>query len=230
MPHFLVETDNDGAIRQVLKDGVPYDSGFVLEQHFSVVTTYFKIATRNLAALEAAQSQEDRRCFGLQSFIMSMTGLEAFANTYYHHRANELENVAILERIKQSHGTITRKIVELQEMTGDGLLRDQEHLIEQLFQLSQLRNEIVHPRWQPSQIAMPGEVWLMIEGLVENRQSLFEDAVLCREALNWCLLLVARVAQSLGHSSVEGFLFYWTGQYGLSVESVLANLGLPADA
>lgn len=227
MAHFLIETNSDGSIRQVLRDGIPHQEGVVLEQHFSIVTTYFKIAARNLAMMGSAESSEERRYLGLQSFVMSLTGLEAFANTYYHQRAQELDNDAMLSRIEQSHGSITRKIVELQEMSGDVPFHDQEMLIERLWQLSQLRNEIVHPRWQPAQITMPGEVWLSIEGLVENRQALFEESELCREALNWCLLLIARVARSLGISAIEGFMFHWTGQVGLTLEAVLSSLCLP---
>ena len=67
-----------------------------------------------------------------------------------------------------------------------------------------------------------------IDGLVENRQADFEDTDLCQEALLWCLLTVARIGQARGftNSDIDGFLFYWTGNYGLSLDWLLDHLGL----
>ena len=226
MPHFVFETNDDGTIRRVLKDGMAHDGAVVLEQHFSVVTTYFRFAARNLRMLGVAETSEDRRFYGLQSILMSMTGLEAFTNTYFHQRAEELGNDGMLARIGQSHGSITRKITDLLEMSGDAPLQGQVALIQRLWELSQLRNEMVHPRWEPSQMVLTGHVPIIIEGLVENRQALFEDIDLCREALNWCLLFVARIAQSLGAADVSAFLFHWTGNYGLTLPTILSNLRL----
>ena len=70
--------------------------------------------------------------------------------------------------------------------------------------------------WEALQLSISGEVWLHIEGLVENRQAFFEDVVLCREALNWCLLLVARIAQSIDLTDIGGFMFFRTANFLLS--------------
>ena len=104
--------------------------------------------------LEMQKSNEQRRFCGLQCFLMAITGVEAFTNTYYHQRSEEVGKPEMLIRIGQSHGSITRKIVELQEMSGDDALRDQDALIQRLHELTQLRHEIVHPRWEPSQMSM----------------------------------------------------------------------------
>jgi hypothetical protein len=229
MPHFIIDTNEDGAIRQIFKNGMPHNEAVRLEQHFSIVKTYFKSAERNLKMLENQQADEDKRHYGLQSFLMAITGIEAFTNTYFHQRSVALGKPEMLKRIGQSHGSITQKIVTLLELSGDRPLHNQNELIERLYELTQLRNEIVHPRWEPSQISIPGGVWLNIEGLAVNRQALFEDVVLCKEVLDWCLLLVARVGQSLGLTSISGFMFRWTGQYGLTLARLLSDLGLPAE-
>lgn len=226
LAHVCIETNEDGSIRRILKDGIVQTESVVLEQHFGIVTTYFKLSAHNLDMLQTAQTSEERRRYGLQSFLMSITGLEAFVNTYYHQRALELDRQDMLERIKQTHGSVTQKIISLQEMSNDGILFGQDALIDRLWQLSLLRNEIVHPRWEPAQLVMPG---ISITGLVENRQALFEDLDLCREALLWCILLIARVAEALGADSVEGFVFHWTGRYGMTLEDLLESLGLPTE-
>lgn len=230
MAHFTFESNEDGTVRRILKDGLPYDQPVKLEQVFSVVTIYFKLAAFNLNQMAAQEDSDVRRGFGLQSFLMSLTGLEAFTNTFFHLRAQELGNTAMLQRIEQSHGSLTRKIVDLVAMTPDGPLRDQDQLIDRIYALSQLRHEIMHPRWEPSGVTVGGEAPIVIHGLVENRQALFEDAVLCREALLWCLLVVARVGQARGNADVSGTLFHWTGNYGLTLAALLDALGLPAES
>lgn len=229
MPHFIFDSNEDGTIRQVLKDGEPHQDAVRLEQLFSVVTIYFKLAAFNLGQMVQQEQSEQRRCFGLQSFLMSLTGLEAFTNTFFHLRGQELGNNAMLKRVAQSHGSLSQKIRELIALTPDGPIRDQDRLINQIFALSQLRNEIVHPRWVPSSVTIQGDAPVAIHGLVENRQALFEDRQLCREALLWCLLAVARVAAARGHEDVSGFMFHWTANYGLTLPAILQELGLPAD-
>jgi hypothetical protein len=229
MPHFVFYSNEDGTIRRVLKDGQLHQEAVKLEQLFSVVTIYFKLAALNLDQMAQQQQGEGRRCFGLQSFLMSLTGLEAFINTFFHHRGRELGSSAMLERVRQSHGSLSRKIRELIALTPEGPIQDQDQLIDQIFVLSQLRNEIVHPRWVPSSLTVQGTAPVTIEGLVENRQALFEDQQLCRETLLWCLLVVARIAAAQGSEDVSGFMFHWTANYGLTLPAVLQELGLPTD-
>ena len=231
MPHFTFIQNEDGTIRQTLKDGQPHNEDVALEQLYSVVTTYFDAANVNLGRLRVEEDKKAKRHFGLQAFLMGLTGIEAFTNTYFHLRAQELGSSEMLERIEQTHGSLSRKIVELMAMTPDGPLRNQDQLIERVFTLSQLRNEMVHPRWVPASLALyaDGTVPLMIDGMVENRQRRFEDFDFCRDAITWCLLLIARVGQSRGHQDVSGFMFHWTGRYGLRLETLLSTLGLPPE-
>lgn len=229
MPHFSVELNDDGAVCGVLRDGQPCQGSVVLEQLFSIVKIYFKLAGSNLAHMAQQQQSEQRRCFGLQSFLMSLTGLEAFTNTYFHLRGQELGNGAILERVEVRRGPLAQKIEDLIALTPDGPIRDQDQIIGRVFALSQLRNEIVHPRWTPSSMTLQGAAPVVIAGLVENRHALFEDQRFCREALLWCLLVVARIAVTRGDRDASGFMFHWTANYGLTLPAILQELGLPAD-
>lgn len=231
MPHFDFIQDQAGRITEIRKDGELYNEDIQLEQIYSVVTTYFKASSTNLEHMKSQCTAETKRIFGLQSFLMALTGLEAFANTYFHLRALQLQSDAMLQRIRQSHGSLSRKIEELLELTPDGPLREQARVIDQIFTLSQLRNDIVHPRWVPVSAAFYSQetVSLTFDGLVENQQRLFEDHAFCREAFLWCLLAVARIGEAGGCRELSGFLFHWTANYQLSLNSILEDLGLPLE-
>jgi len=135
MLHFIFKSNDDGTTAQILKDGQPLDEAVRLEQAYSVVTIYFRIAADNLARMPGEERRETRRSLGLQSFIISLTGLEAFTNTYFHMRARELGSQEIVTRIEQTHGSLSRKIEELVAMSGDGPLVDQDALIRRVFEL-----------------------------------------------------------------------------------------------
>lgn len=225
MPHFVFESNDDGSIARILKDGQPIEGQVRLEQLYSVVTIYFRLAAEHVARMTELDNRDQRRAAGLQSFLMSLTGLEAFTNTYFHLRAQELGSEQMLLRIRQTHGSLSRKIGELIGMTPESQLVGQADVLDKIFELSQLRNEIVHPRWTPAALTITGRIPVNIMGLVENPQAVFEDAALCREALFRCLLVVARVGQARGHAEVSGFLFHWTGNYGLTLDAILNQLG-----
>ena len=226
MPHFLIEINDDESVRRILRDGEIYAEQLALEQHFSIVTTYFRSAGASLSQMRSETDNSRLRLMGLQSFVMSLTGLEAFANTYFHVRANELGNAELISRVSQSHGSLSQKITDLVELSGDGTLRDQEFLIGRIFQLSQFRNDLLHPRWQPSSIALMFETPVYIEGLVENPQRTLENADFCRECLFWCLLVIARIFESREISNIEGHMFHWTSFSNLSLEAICSELGL----
>ncbi|MEN3974599.1 hypothetical protein [Emcibacter sp. SYSU 3D8] len=228
MPHFDIETTEGGSVRRILRDGEPYNESVSLEPLFSVVTVYFQAAAANLHLLDNEATRERRRAYGVQSFVMSLTGVEAFTNTYFRLRANELSNQRMLERIVQRHGSLTNKIRELLAMTPQSAIEDQDMILDRVHALSLLRNDLVHPHWEPASMTIVGDMPLMIDGLVHNFQAAFENPAFCREALMWCVLLVAQIGRSGGSHDFAGFLFHWTGFYGFTEQVVLTSLGLGA--
>src|SRR3546814_14374322 len=61
---------------------------FSLESPNSIARTYFEIAIRELAAMKAENDPDydgaENRRHGLQAFLMSLVGTEAFLNVYFH--------------------------------------------------------------------------------------------------------------------------------------------------
>lgn len=226
MPHYHIDTHENGSIRRILRDGELQPESVSLEPLFSIGTLYFKLAVSNLQLLEREDSKPLRRAYGVQAFIMSLTGVEAFTNTYFKLRGHELVDTRLEERVGQRHGSLTRKIEQLMAMTPEGAIEDQVRIIERLHDLSQLRNDLVHPQWEPASMTLGGSVPVLIQGLVRNFQAAFEDPLFCREALMWCLLLVARVGKARGDADLSPFLFHWTGIYGLTEDQILGELGL----
>lgn len=226
MAHYHVETHASGSVRCILRDGEPHGEAVSLEQLFSIVTLYFKVSGSNIQLAEKERSKALRRAYGVQSFVMALTGLEAFTNTYFKLRGTELGHSNMIERIGQRHGSLSRKIRDLLALTPECGIEDQNMLLDRLHELSQLRNELVHPQWEPASVSMAGNMTLAISGLVQNFQAAFEAPAFCREALMWCLLLVARVGKARGNADVSGFLFNWTGIYGLTEAQILNELGL----
>ncbi|MEG3162740.1 hypothetical protein U1763_19745 [Sphingomonas sp. LB2R24] len=226
MAHFHVETTADGSVRNILRDGEPSVESVSLEQLFSIVTIYFKVAGSNINLLLKEQQKPLRRVYGIQAFVMSLTGVEAFTNAFFKLRGEELGDPRMIERVSQRHGSVTRKIEDLIALTPEGKIEDQAVIIKRLYELSQLRNALVHPQWEPASITLDGTAPISILGLVQNFQVAFEEPVFCREALMWCLLLVARVGKARGATDLSGFLFQWTGLYGLSETQILGELGL----
>lgn len=153
MAHYRVETNDDGSVRRILRDGEPHGDAVKLEQLFSIVTLYFKVAVSNLRLLENEQSAPLRRAYGVQSFLMSLTGVEAFTNTYFKLRGDELGDAEMVARVGKRHGSMTRKIEDLLAMTPEGSIEEQA-LIGRLHELSLLRNALVHPQWEPASMAL----------------------------------------------------------------------------
>lgn len=226
MAHYHLETNDDGSIRRILRDGEPNPTSVSLEQLFSIVTLYFKVAGSNLQLLEKEDSKPLRRAYGVQAFIMSLTGVEAFTNTYFKLRGDELADPRLAERVGKRHGSLTRKIEELLAMTPEGTIEDQATIIARLHELSLLRNTLVHPQWEPASMTLGGTAPVMIQGLVHNFQAAFEDPSFCREALMWCLLLVGRIGKARGNADLSAFLFHWTGIHGLTEAQLMSELGL----
>src|SRR3546814_2446890 len=85
MPHFELDLDQDGSARAIYKDGELIDGAISLESPNSIVQTYFVSAVRNIDAMTVGDDQDgererDHRHFGLQAFLLSIVGTEAFLN------------------------------------------------------------------------------------------------------------------------------------------------------
>lgn len=226
MAHYHIETNDDGRVRRILRDGEPHGQAVKLEQLFSIVTLYFQVSDSNLQLIEQEESAPLRRAYGVQSFLMGLTGVEAFTNTLFKLRGDELGDDEMVARVGQRHGSVTRKIEDLLARTPEGGIEDQALIIERLHELSLLRNTLVHPQWEPASVALAGDTNIIITGLVGNFQAAFEDPAFCREALMWCLLFVARVGKARGNADTSAFLFHWTGNYGLTEAQIMSGLGL----
>src|SRR3546814_4957349 len=93
MPHFELDLDQDGAALSIYKDGELIDGAISLESPNSIVQTYFVSAVRNIDAMTVGDNPDgdrarDHRHFGLQAFLMSLVGTEAFLNIYFHQLGN----------------------------------------------------------------------------------------------------------------------------------------------
>ena len=83
--HFTFDLKPDGSISQIYKDGEPFETGTRLEMPTVIVQTYFKSALRNLHQMTASdEDRDENRQYGLQCFLMSLVGTEAFINVFFH--------------------------------------------------------------------------------------------------------------------------------------------------
>ncbi len=226
MADFVFDVDSEGTIKNITKDGKPHSGTVALEQHYSIVKIYFKSAADNINQMRKFDDSGIRRMFGMQSFIMCLTGLEAFANTFFLQLANELGNDSIMAQLKKNHGSLSKKIEKLIELSFESKIKNQDVLITKIFEYSQLRNEIVHPRWEPASALINHAEPIVFQGMVENLQATFEDLNFCLIALYWSLLLIARIGESCGNTNASGFLFHWTDNYGIIIENIEKALGL----
>lgn len=226
MPHFDILTNDDGSIATIFRDGVLHDQGVTLEPAHQIVSIYFKIAATDLESMRNADAGENRRASGLQAFLMSLTGVEAFTNVFFQQLAMERENPALLKKIKSQRQALVDRIEGCLALAFDDRLPDQEELLERLRKFYQLRNQIVHPRWQPASMRLSGEVPVVIHGMSQNFQTTFEDESFCREAFWWCVKFVAEVGKAVGNPTIEGHCFFWAGIYGLTNEALSEKVGL----
>ena len=207
--HFTFDLNPDGSISQIYKDGEPFETGTRLEMPTVIVQTYFKSALRNLHQMTASdEDRDENRQYGLQCFLMSLVGTEAFINVFFHLVGRERDLPAVIDLANSDKTTIEHKISHLPRQAYGNPLVAQKRINKKMRELYDMRSKIVHPKWQPSSFAMPG---LHIDGLVENEQNLFEDPDFCRETLQWCLLVVARVGiHANGCDQNDWFVKYWT--------------------
>jgi hypothetical protein len=232
MPHFTFMMNNDGTIAQILRDGTLHEEAVTLEQVYAIVTTYFRSAERNIRAMHGLSDRELLRFHGLQAFLMSLTGVEAFTNVFFQVFAEERDRPALLARSEERRGPLIRRLEECLALAFDSPLVDQTLLLARIRELYQLRNQIVHPRSDPASMTMfeEGRIPLVLHGMTQNFQAAFESVEFCHEAYLWCLLLVARVGRAAGNTQIGGFCFYWAGAYGLTERAILDGLGIAPGA
>jgi hypothetical protein len=225
VPNFLTEQNEDGTIKATYKDGTRIDTGFRLEMPQAIVQTYFKLAFRNLREMKEDGDQADNRHFGLQSFLMSLLGVEAFLNVFFHIVGRQKNLPQVIDLANKSRVSIEHKISHLPNLAFGAHLPAQKRLNLQMRRLYNLRSELVHPKWQPSTLAMPG---LFIGDLVDNIQQTFEDREFCRESLQWCLLVIARIGIAAQPEPNDHFITMWTTLRDTNA-SLSESLGIPAE-
>ena len=204
----------------------PHADAVRLEPAYAIVSTYFKLAGGNLRPMICDVDAEMRRFHGLQAFLMSLTGVEAFTNVFFLLHGREHSNPAVLQINAERHGPLVPRIDRLIDSAFGAAIIDQARILQRIRDLYQLRNEIVHPRWEPASMTLGGAATIHIEGLCQNFQSTFESPEFCREAYLWCLLLVMRIGQAAGNANPESFCFFWTGVSGLTEAWIVAELDL----
>ena len=171
--------------------------------------------------MASASDAGEKRSLGLQAFVMSLTGVEAFTNVFFHLLALERED-AKLAKVCSKQGSLVPRLKDCLALAFEKPLPKQEDLLARIHELYRFRNEIVHPRWQPVSMAMEG---LVIDGLCQNFQSICEDQAFCEETFWRCVALIAKVGKAAGSASIEAPCFYWAGLYMLTEEELSASLG-----
>ena len=227
MSHFEFDFNEDDSIHAIYRDGTRIEGGISLESPNSVSRTYFEIAIRELKAMKAEDDPDhdgaENRRHGLQAFLMSLVGTEAFLNVYFHVAGLEVGSEAAID-LSTNDKTIEHKLAHLPRQIWGEPLPGSKKLCAKIRELYNLRSNLVHPKYAPSSLFMQG---MMIAGLFDNPQKLFEDREFCREALRWCLLVVARVGER-GNPTDQRFVEFWT-RISDTNATLSAALGVPED-
>lgn len=225
MPHFDIILNEDGSTARIVRDGAPHNESVTLEPANQIVSTYFKMATSNLTGMKNADG-ELRRHLGLQAFLVSLTGVEAFNNIFFQQLALERNHPELLAVVSQQSGPLVKRLEKCLTLAFSNPLPAQDALTQRIGQLYRLRNNIVHPRWEPTSMCLVGELPVTISGLAQNFQAAFENEEFCRETFWWCVKLVAEIGRAAGNTVIEGHCFHWTGIYGVTDERLCENLSV----
>jgi hypothetical protein len=229
MPNFMLETNPDGSIKQIYKDGQLYNQAIRLERPFDLVNIYFKTARGNLGAMAGTTEPELLRSYGLQSFLMSLTGVEAFTNVFFHVYANEHQRSDVKAR-SEKKDSLLKRLEDLIQLAFGGQMEDHNLVLGKIKELYQLRNDTVHPRFDPSSVAMLGPIPLVIQDMTVSFQAVVDDSNFCMEAHLWCMLLIVKIAKAAGAQDFSAFCFHWTGAApGMTEDYLLEKLGLKSD-
>lgn len=227
MPHFTFDIGDDDIVRGVYKDGVLIETEARLEMPHMVVQTYFRSAILALHGMTADDNdREANRRHGVQCFLMALVGTEAFLNIFFHVVGRERKLPKVVDLATKDKAAIEHKVAHLPRLAYGTPLPAQKRLNKKMRELYDLRSLLVHPKWVPSSVAMPG---MMIDGMVDNPQKLFEDRDFCREALRWCLLVIARIGIHAAGNNVPNERFVWQWTSLADTNAALSDaLGIPA--
>ena len=226
MVEYVVKTDDDGKRIEAFKDGSVFEQDLLLEPVYARVKIFFQLANNYLREMDLHTDKNEKRAFGMQSFLMSLIGLEAFGNCYFHIRAVQ-KGVPEASALIAKRTSLRPKLTDLIELIGDGPLVEQQLLLAELEKLFDKRNEIAHPKWTLSRLTLKNqkdETYLTVNHVGENPNEYFESFDKCKAAQLWCLLFVLRVAELRKLANPTGFLYQWTGSTDSSIDSVLADL------
>lgn len=206
--NFEYDDDGSGRIKAIYREGKQLTKGIRLEPPSAIVQTYFKAAFRNCRAMtENEDDREDNRHNGLQSFLMSLVGLEAFLNIHFHMVGREKNLPEVIKAVTVGKSTVENKIKNLSYTCYNKHLADQKLISKKIRELYDLRSAIVHPKWEPMTLGMAE---MVIDGMSDNFQQAFEDREFVRESMRWCLLVVARVGLLNSPETADLFMKRWT--------------------
>ena len=223
---FEYADDNSGRIKAIYRDGKQITKPIRLEMPSAIVQTYFKAAFRNCRAMtESDDDREDNRQHGLQSFLMSLVGLEAFLNIHFHMVGREKNLPEVIKAVTAGTSTVESKIKNLSYACYGKHLAGQKTINKKIRELYDLRSAIVHPKWEPMTLGMAEVVF---DGVADNFQQAFEDREFVREAMRWCLLVVARVGLLNNPETADLFMNRWT-TFSDTNESLSRDLGISED-
>ena len=163
MPHFNFETDGNGLITAIYRDGVLQEGTVRLALPNSVVKSYFTAALRSFHGMRPDAEAPELRNFGLQSFLMSLTGLEAFLNVYFYRRGHTTGPLELITRADERR-PVEHKLSHLPRLAFGSNLPDQRMLNRKVRELYNLRSSIVHPRIALSSMFFEG---IAVSGMVQ---------------------------------------------------------------
>jgi len=173
--------------------------------------------------MELDAEKDDLRIYGLQSFLMGLAGLEAFLNVYFH-QVGRIKNRPDVIELADNRRPIEHKLSHLPRLAFGAPLPEQKMLNRKVRELYDLRSSIVHPRLETSSMVFEG---VAIDDLVQNFQEVFQDREFCREALRWCLLVIARIGLAAHDGRRHLFVNFWT-TLGDNDASLSEALGITA--
>jgi len=214
MPLFVFHSNEDGSISHTTKDGDILVEPVTLVHPNQIIRTYFQSASRALVEHDAVEGDEKVQV-GVQGFLASLFGLEAFLNVFFLVAAREHGNATLESAIESDNLQVTSKLKNWPQQIYGAYIQNQKEVGKRLTSLYKLRNELVHPHMEWSTLWMSG---VMLEGVVENPQRPLADRAFCQQAFELTLLAVLRVGLLASPQQAAQFCAQWTGVHAIESE------------